>query len=691
MYSQAYGLLMKNVLDSCDELNMLLAKSKVLAANGAYSEAEKVLTELIDAHPDNPKLQAEQRRQDYLKLLDENLPPVEITPYGSGHMGNEMIAWSDSALPVVIAEQIKVTSYFPRKEVGVAGYDFRESDMALVEESSKKFTHLIQRQGYAQIGPGTAYKDSLLLYTASDPKPFSAKAKDAPLSIYQVKSGSGMKRPEMLSLSAAEADNAFPTYVEHQKAIIFSSNRDGGMGGMDLYKSEYKNGNWSKPENLGKSINTREDELYPEVSGDTLFFTSNRSDLGYGGMDLYGYCFSNDSLWNLGFPVNTFSNDFRIVFASPQKAFMISDRPGLVSGDRIYQLKYENPELYFEGISARADWPDGAIGKKVTLINSKTGAQQTAIIESDGIVNFRNVKGESDYELAVDGMLLPEGFELNLYNHDGKLIKELRSNADGKFRFVLLTPYDYRLKRFDNEDESILRVDILGKVNADPVPEEGFRIILLDSLGNTIGSTYTTDNGAFAFKAVIPNDSYIIKSEVLDANNTIHILDEQGNVINTITPNDANEYVYVRLGANDRIVTLTNELKQKVKISDQDQFNIGSIYFDLNAYELDEQATPALNKLITILKNNAHVNVELSGHTDSRGSATYNLKLSQLRIEAVMRHLNNGGIQSDRILGKGYGESNLKNDCSDGVSCSEEQHAENRRTEFRIYETETNQ
>jgi outer membrane protein OmpA-like peptidoglycan-associated protein len=354
-------------------------------------------------------------------------------------------------------------------------------------------------------------------------------------------------------------------------------------------------------------------------------------------------------------------------------------------------LKYEDPQIYFKGIVAKADWPQDAIGKKATLINVNTGAQLTSVIESDGKVPFINVKGESDYELAVEGMTLPEGFELNLYNQDGKLLKEMRSNTNGKFRFVLLTPVEYRLERLDEEDESILQVDILGKVNSSAVPDEGFQIVLQDSAGNTIGTTYTTEQGSFAFRAVSPSDSYIIKSEVLDANSTIHIIDAEGNVITTISPNDSNEYVYIRLGADDRIITLTNELKQKVRISDREQFDIGSIYFELNAYEIDDQATASLRKLITILNGNPHVNVELSGHTDSRGSATYNLKLSQYRIDAVIRFLKNNGVAADRISGQGYGEAQLKNQCADGVTCTEEQHAVNRRTEFRIYETENNQ
>jgi outer membrane protein OmpA-like peptidoglycan-associated protein len=293
--------------------------------------------------------------------------------------------------------------------------------------------------------------------------------------------------------------------------------------------------------------------------------------------------------------------------------------------------------------------------------------------------------------LAVEGLNLPEGFELSLYDQDGKLLKEMRSNANGNFLFVLLTPYEYRLERYDNKDESILSIDILGRFDAYEVPEQGFQIILLDSSGATIGNTYTSDSGEFAFRSVSPNDTYIIKSEVSDANSAIHIVDKEGNVINTIQPDENNQYVYVRLGAGDKIITLTNELKQKVKISESEQFEIGSVYFDLNAAEIDQKAARSLAGIATILTDNPHVNVEMSGHTDSRGTAAYNEKLSQQRIEAVLQFLSREGVETYRIKGKGYGESRIKNKCADGVPCSEEEHAENRRTEFRLYQTEKNQ
>jgi outer membrane protein OmpA-like peptidoglycan-associated protein len=83
-----------------------------------------------------------------------------------------------------------------------------------------------------------------------------------------------------------------------------------------------------------------------------------------------------------------------------------------------------------------------------------------------------------------------------------------------------------------------------------------------------------------------------------------------------------------------------------------------NIYFDLNKATLKPEAEPALREICTFLKENPDVIVEIQGHTDERGSATYNLRLSQARAQSVVDWLvNNGCSESGRLVAKGYGES----------------------------------
>ena len=84
------------------------------------------------------------------------------------------------------------------------------------------------------------------------------------------------------------------------------------------------------------------------------------------------------------------------------------------------------------------------------------------------------------------------------------------------------------------------------------------------------------------------------------------------------------------------------------------------------------------------MRSNPTLKIELSSHTDSRGSDSYNMNLSHKRAESAVDYLVSRGIARDRMEAKGSGESQLLNNCTDGTRCSEEAHQENRRTEIRV-------
>jgi len=110
---------------------------------------------------------------------------------------------------------------------------------------------------------------------------------------------------------------------------------------------------------------------------------------------------------------------------------------------------------------------------------------------------------------------------------------------------------------------------------------------------------------------------------------------------------------------------------------------IETIYYDFDKWFIRPDAEKELDKLVQLMKENP-VSVELGSHTDSRGSREYNLDLSQKRAESAVRYITLQGIAASRITAKGYGESELMNHCSDGVPCSEADHQDNRRTEFKV-------
>lgn len=110
-----------------------------------------------------------------------------------------------------------------------------------------------------------------------------------------------------------------------------------------------------------------------------------------------------------------------------------------------------------------------------------------------------------------------------------------------------------------------------------------------------------------------------------------------------------------------------------------------NIYYDLDKATIRRDALPALEELASMLKNNPSINVELSAHTDCRGTAFYNINLSQSRALSVTTYLIGEGISRDRLIAKGYGKSKPAADCKCN-DCTEEEHQTNRRTAFKILE-----
>lgn len=114
-------------------------------------------------------------------------------------------------------------------------------------------------------------------------------------------------------------------------------------------------------------------------------------------------------------------------------------------------------------------------------------------------------------------------------------------------------------------------------------------------------------------------------------------------------------------------------------------YNVLPIFYELGSARLTSESRRVIdNKLLKLMRDKPNIRIELSSHTDARGTAESNQKLSQARAESVVNYLVSRGIQRSRMVAKGYGESRLKNRCMDGVECSESEHQQNRRTEFRV-------
>jgi outer membrane protein OmpA-like peptidoglycan-associated protein len=281
---------------------------------------------------------------------------------------------------------------------------------------------------------------------------------------------------------------------------------------------------------------------------------------------------------------------------------------------------------------------------------------------------------------------LAAGDRLFLFDSNYQILEEIESDGTGGFKFVLLSPEDYALEKQLNKDESMLSLDISGMfARSGRSNLGGVEIVLQDASGETIAKAFTNSQGHFSFEQVRPDEAYRIKSNVVDPNSEIRIFNDRGEVLEVIKPDPEGAYVYVRLKDTDRVITITNEKNIKIKVEEDEKFNLPHIYFASDRAVLTDNGIAVLERLRKILDENPHVSIDLAGHTDSKGALEYNLMLSEMRIESVKSYLVEHGVSSSRISGKGYGELQPVNHCVDGVECTEEEHAANRRTEIRFY------
>ncbi|MCW2121133.1 OmpA family protein [Flavobacterium sp. 7A] len=194
-------------------------------------------------------------------------------------------------------------------------------------------------------------------------------------------------------------------------------------------------------------------------------------------------------------------------------------------------------------------------------------------------------------------------------------------------------------------------------------------INLYDKDHKVLGSTISDSNGYYTF-AVKCGESYIVeaKKEHYESNEDITIIANKS-------------------GESTLPLTLTKDGCHLIVGADLAKcFNIKMIYFDLDKSKIRKDAALELEKILDVLQQYPKVKIDIRSHTDCRQTAKYNEALSDRRAKSTMGWLVNNGIAASRLTAKGYGESQLVNECgcepTNTSNCTEEQHQLNRRSEF---------
>jgi len=203
------------------------------------------------------------------------------------------------------------------------------------------------------------------------------------------------------------------------------------------------------------------------------------------------------------------------------------------------------------------------------------------------------------------------------------------------------------------------------------LPIEGATLFLLNKTDGKVYIAKTDKKGQYTFK--IPEAKQVIVKAMVKGFSNFCL---PSKAISIIEPNDT-----VQKASTDFSL-------EKLKINYA--WKLPTIYYALDKEDLNPLVTPILDSLINILQKRP-ISIEISSYTDSRGPKEYNYQLSVRRSESVKNYLISHGIDSTRLIAKGYGETKLLNRCSDGVRCSEEDHKVNRRTEIKVFDIDVKQ
>ncbi|MCS6818986.1 MAG: OmpA family protein, partial [Chitinophagales bacterium] len=468
-------------------------------------------------------------------------------------------------------------------------------------------------------------------------------------------------KPVELPFNSSEYSVAHPSLSPDGTRLFFISDMPGGYGETDIYVSLKEANGWGPPINLGPKINTPGREMFPFITADgTLFFASD-SRIGLGGLDIYSSSYANGE-WgkviNLGAPINSEADDFNYVLDETGKnGYFTSNRSGGRGDDDIYKFQRKGVKVCGTVVDAETNLPikDATV---VMLLAEKV--QSTKSTDDKGNVCFTADPGkEYKFEAIKNG-----------YDKNTAVVKVALSNPN--FIIPLSLSKEKPVEAIGDNTAKWPEIDPLkgvtllicskekGKGNL-----EGATIEVQYKVSGARKTCVTGPDCKCRF-VVAPKDEYFIS------------VSKDGYTTATRTVN-----TYTDKPGTTRLIEMTLE-----KLREGLTVRLENIYYDLDKWNIRPDAAKELDNLADLLRKYPKMEIELSSHTDSRASDQYNLILSAKRAKACVDYLQSKGIDIRRILAAGYGETRLTNKCANGVKCTEEQHQQNRRTEFKILRME---
>ncbi len=349
--------------------------------------------------------------------------------------------------------------------------------------------------------------------------------------------------------------------------------------------------------------------------------------------------------------------------------------------------------------------------QRVVLRNSKDEVLQTTTTNAFGAFAFKDLPPDQIYLVAMESndTRLSINTKITITNKSGKELASAPLSAKGTFEFEIMAA-DITTLRAMSVPDTDLRVDLRGSLLAgdgSKTPLSNTIIHVLNEKRETVQTIKTDEHGYFQFENLPSDENYLVtvgdgNDPMLAKLDKILLTDHSGKIIRILQISKAgkfdfeilpeDQYILGRIYVNDpwlKVLQLKQESEKEKAARGNDSIKIiENIYYSFADWHILPEAENILAKVVQVMQNDADLVIEVDSHTDSRASSEFNMMLSNKRAKTAVDYIVAHGIASKRITGVGFGETRLLNKCADGVECSDEEHAKNRRTEFKITKIE---
>lgn len=542
---------------------------------------------------------------------------------------------------------------------------------ALASEKQDAETHYRYAQMLKASGQNEESAKQMQLFASMKPNDDRAKAfKQDPNYLPRLKQQAKMYNIAFSEISSDKSD--FGAVLTNDNEVYFTSARNEARKKygwseepfLDLYKAIYNANGTISEAMLVEGVNTKWHDGPATISadGNTMYYASESfndklyekdkvNKLKMGQVNLYKATKENGKWGNIK-PLPFNSKEYSVSNPSLSKdgktLYFSSNMPGSIGGNDIWKVTITGDEY---------GTPEN-LGNKVN-----TSGNESFPFISDANVLFFSSQGKQGFggldvyqiDLNKNTEAINVGQPVNT-EHDDFAFTYNESKKVGFFS-------SNREKGVDNIYKAdpvcgVLVVAAISNAKTGKTLAEA-KVVLLNKEGKTVATQMSDASGNTRFD-VSCDEPYTLQ------------VSKEGY--------DPSTYGVEKTKGGEVLANIA--LAPIVPIITEKEVILQPIYFEYDKSNITEQGAEELNKLVEVMNEYPNMVIFAKSHTDNRGSDKYNLNLSERRAKSTVQYLISKGVRKDRISGKGFGESELKVACAE--ACTEEEHAQNRRSEFII-------